>query len=229
MNSDKPPILPVYTTKAQTKEYYNKMSKFYDFLTGAFEGKFRNRAFKKLSIKEAEIVLEVGFGTGHCIKQMASLVGSNGKVFGIDLSTGMLDLTIKRLKKADLTDRVNLCCGDAMNMPYADNMFDAVFMSFTLELFDTPNIPKVLNEIKRTLKTTGRLGVFSLSKEDSQSTLLILYEWAHKKFPKYVDCRPIYLEQSLIEAGFNIIHKEKVSVYGLPGELVIGYNKNPKE
>ena len=107
-------------------------------------------------------------------------------------------------------------------MPYEDNKFDAVFMSFTLELFDTPEIPKLLGEIKRVLKTNGRLGVVSMSKENGDSKLLRLYEWLHEKFPRYVDCRPIYVEEAIKDAGFEIKHKEKVRLFGLPGEIVIG-------
>lgn len=68
-------------------------------------------------------------------------------------------------------------------MSYLTNKFDAVFMSFALELFDTPEIPKVLAEIKRVLKLNGRLGVVSMSKEDEDSILLRLYEWTHKRLP----------------------------------------------
>jgi demethylmenaquinone methyltransferase/2-methoxy-6-polyprenyl-1,4-benzoquinol methylase len=107
-------------------------------------------------------------------------------------------------------------------MPCEDNKFDAVFMSFTLELFDTPEIPKVLNEIKRVLKPKGRLGVVSMSKEDGDSILLRLYEWTHKKFPQYADCRPIYLEKSIKDAGFKIEYRKNVKLFGLPGTVVIG-------
>jgi demethylmenaquinone methyltransferase/2-methoxy-6-polyprenyl-1,4-benzoquinol methylase len=103
-------------------------------------------------------------------------------------------------------------------------MFDAVFMSFTLELFDTPEIPELLKEVKRVLKPGGRLGVASISREDGQSVLLRLYEWAHKKWPRYADCRPIYVQQSLSDAGYETKSKEKVKVFGLPGEIVVAIN-----
>ncbi|MBA7635754.1 hypothetical protein ES703_43358 [subsurface metagenome] len=94
-------------------------------------------------------------------------------------------------------------------------------MSFTLELFDTPEIPKVLEEVKRVLKPAGRLGVVSMSRGYGESTLLRLYEWAHKKLPKYVDCRPIYVERALIDAGYKIQSKEKARLMGLPLEITI--------
>jgi demethylmenaquinone methyltransferase/2-methoxy-6-polyprenyl-1,4-benzoquinol methylase len=214
-------------SKAQAKKAYDKISRFYDYFAGVFEKKYRNRALELLDIKKGEIVLEIGFGTGHCLKKMAELVGEEGKVYGIDISSGMLDVSRQRLEKAGLLDMVELYCGDASKLPYEDNKFDAVFMSFTLELFDTPEIPKILNEIKRVLKPNGRLGVVSMSKKDGDSILLKLYEWMHKKFPQYVDCRPIYVEQSIREAGFEIKYKEKVKLFGLPGEIVIAV-KPPK-
>lgn len=222
MNSKNHRVLRVYRTKVQAKESYDKISRFYDYFAGVFEKKYRNITLERLDIKRGETVLEIGFGTGHCLKQMAESVGEEGKVYGIDISSGMLEVSKRRLEEAGLLDRVKLYCGDALKMPYEDNKFDAVFMSFTLELFDTPEIPKVLDKIERVLKANGRLGVVSMSKEDGDSILLRMYEWTHKKFPKYADCRPIYIEQSIKDAGFEIEYKEKVKLFGLPGEIVIG-------
>ena len=219
-------VLRVLRTKEQAKKSYDKLSKFYDFLAGPFEGKYRARALEHLNIKKGEVVLEIGFGTGHCLEEIAKRVGEEGKAYGIDLSSGMLEITKKRLKKAGLLEKVELQCGDAAKLPYEEKKFDAVFMSFTLELFDTPEMPEVLNEIKRVLKPNGRLGVVSMSKENGKSKLLGLYEWAHNKFPKYVDCRPIYVEQSIKNVGFEIKHKEKIKLFGLSlGEVVVGINR----
>ncbi len=214
-------VLPVPRTKEEAKRLYDRISRVYDLFTWAFERKYANMALSHLSIKEGEAVLEIGFGTGHCLKRIAQSVGKSGKAYGIDISSGMLEVAKRRLEKTGLMDRVELFLGDAATLPYGDNTFDAVFMSFTLELFDTPEIPIMLNEIKRVLKLNGRLGLASISKENGQSTLLRLYEWVHNKWPKYVDCRPIYLEVSLRDAGYKIGKKEKVKLFGLPGEIII--------
>jgi len=214
-------ILRVYRTKEQAKRTYDEISGIYDLITGPFERKFRDMGLNQLDVKEGETVLEIGFGTGHCLEEIAKRVGGNGKAYGIDISSGMLDITRKRVEKKRLADRVELYCGDAMSMPYEDNMFDAVFMSFTLELFDTPETPAVLKEIKRVLKPKGRLGVVSMSKEDGESRLLKAYEWIHKNFPAIIDCRPIYVEKSIRDAGYSIKNKEKIKLFGLPGEIVV--------
>lgn len=222
MSSDLDTILRVTRTKAQAKESYDRLSPFYDLFAGGFEQKYRNMALKRLNIARGETVLEIGFGTGACLIQMAEAVGREGRVHGIDISSGMLVVSQRRLEKAGLEDRVELTCEDAMILPYADNTFDAVFMSFALELFDSPEIPQVLAEIKRVLIPNGRLGVVSMSKGHGSSSILRLYEWLHQKLPQLVDCRPIHVEGSIQDAGFAIQYEEKVILMGLPGDIVIG-------
>ena len=224
--STAPGILPVPRSKEEAKRFYDRISKVYDYLTGAFERKYAEMAVERLSVEEGESVLEIGFGPGHCLKRIAESVGQTGKVYGVDISSGMLEVTRRRLDKARLTKWVELYCGDAASLPYGDNTFDAAFMSFTLELFDTPEIPRLLEEVKRVLKPGGRIGVASMSKENGESLLLRLYEWAHRKWPKYVDCRPIYLEQSLRGSGYEIRKKEKVKLFGLPGEIVVAVKES---
>jgi ubiquinone/menaquinone biosynthesis C-methylase UbiE len=202
-------ILPVCRSKEEAERYYDRISKVYDYLAGTFERKYAEMALQRLSIKKGETLLEIGFGPGHSLKRMAESVGDEGRVYGVDISSGMVEVARRRLAKAGLTDRVELYRGDAAVLPYNAGMFDAVFMSFTLELFDTPDIPDILEEIKRVLKPGGRIGVAAMSREDERSLLLRLYERAHMKWPDYVDCRPIYVEQSIVAAGYGIRHKEK--------------------
>lgn len=216
------PVLPVPRSKEEAKRFYDRISTVYDYLTVAFERKHSEMALERLSVKEGERVLEIGFGSGHCLRQVAESVGKTGKAYGIDISQGMLDVARGKLDRAGLRDRVELCCGDAASLPYRDNTLDAVFMSFTLELFDTPEIPKVLEEVRRVLKPNRRVAVASMSKENGESTLVRLYEWAHRKWPRYVDCRPIYVAQSLRDGAFEITRKEKLKLFGLPGEIVVG-------
>jgi len=222
MSSNIQAVSRVTRTKDQAKASYDKMSPAYDYFAGIFERNYRNLALKRLNVARGETVLEVGFGTGHCLRQMAEAVGEEGKVYGIDISSGMLAISRRRLERAGLWNRVELTCDDATKMPYTDDKFDAVFTSFALELFDLPEIPQVLAEIRRVLKPNGRVGVVSMSKEGGTSILVRSYEWMHEKLPQYVDCRPIYVEQSIKDAGFVIQHKERVSLLGLPGDIVIG-------
>lgn len=219
--SRNPDILPVSRSKQDAKLFYNRISRFYDYFIGIFERKHTMNAVRGLRVTEGEIVLEIGCGSGYCLSQLANSVGETGMVYGVDISPCMLEIAKQRLDKAGLKDKVALYCEDAINLPFDSNIFDAVFMSFTLELFDTPEIPVLLNEIKRVLRSGGRISIVSMSRANGQSLLLNLYEWAHRTWPKYIDCRPVYLEQSLNEVGFKIWEKEKVRLFSLPCEIVI--------
>ena len=233
MNTDDNPrsgtsdILPVGRTKMEAKRFYDRVSGIYDHLTRAFERRFAEMALERLAAREGETVLEIGFGSGHCLTRIAEATGPEGKTHGIDISTGMLAVARKTLARSGLADRVCLSLGDAARLPYTENVFDAVFMTYALELFDTGEIPDVLEEIRRVLRPGGRLAVASLSREGSGSVMLRLYEWAHMKWPKYADCRPIYVERSLVESGYEVRTKEMVSWFGLPNEIVVAAKPGP--
>jgi ubiquinone/menaquinone biosynthesis C-methylase UbiE len=94
-------------------------------------------------------------------------------------------------------------------------------MSFTLEIFDTPEIPKVLSECKRVLKPDGRIVVVGVSKEGEGGALLHAFEWSHQHFPNLVDCRPIFVRQSLEAAGVRIDSVERKMMW-VPVEIVLG-------
>lgn len=123
--------------------------------------------------------------------------------------------------QADLTYRVNLYLGDARALPFRAGAFDAAFMGFTLEFFDTPEIPCILGQIRRGLSAGGRLGVVSLSKEGGPSRALRVYEWAHERLPVYFDCRPISLEESVKGVGYGVVSAERSRMAGLPVGVVV--------
>ena len=220
-------ILPVPRTKAEAKQAYDMLSRIYAYTLGLIRHNSAETALQRLSIMEEEAVLEVGFGTGDCLKQIPALVGPAGKAYGIDISRGMIERTKRSLEKAGLVGTVELCCGDATRLPFNENTFDAVFMSFTLEVFDTPDIPKVLAEILKVLKPGGRLGIVDMSKENGKSLFLWGYEWLHKKCPKYLGSRPIYAEQCLVDAGYQIRSKEEVKIFRVPTDIIVAIKAMP--
>ncbi|UCH57918.1 MAG: methyltransferase domain-containing protein [Candidatus Bathyarchaeota archaeon] len=217
-------ILPVTRSKGEAKRFYDRVSGIYDHLSGRFEHRFTERAVELLTLSDGESVLELGFGTGRGLVEVAGMVGDEVEILGVDLSTGMIRKSLERLRKTGDLRRVSLCCSDALNLPYRGGVFDAVFMAFTLELFDTPEIPIVLREVWKVLRPGGRLGAASLSKGDGGSLSVRIYEWGHRRWPTYLDCRPIFLEGSMIRAGFEVENTETLSMVGLPVEVVVGVN-----
>jgi ubiquinone/menaquinone biosynthesis C-methylase UbiE len=218
---DSLPIARVTRTKAEARMAYDRLSRWYDVLAGSSERKYTDRALEILAALPGESILEIGYGTGQALISLAKATGPTGKVTGIDLSPGMLSLARERVEKAGVSGWVHLDCGDAINLPYPEDSFQAILMSFTLELFDTPEIPRVLQECRRVLDPRGRIGIVAMDK--GQSNLAVrLYEQAHQRFPTLLDCRPIYASQAVAEAGFQIHKQVGFSMWGLPGEIVIG-------
>lgn len=217
----------ILRVKGEIKETYGKLSKIYAALEGRFEKKLRERGLRLLDVQKGDVVLEIGFGTGFTMVELAKAVGETGRVYGMDVTPEMVQLARERLKKEGIVIKVELSEADARNMPFKDNMFDNVYMASVLELFDTPDIPKVLAEIKRILKPNGKLEAVSMSKEDHEnSKFLRFYEWMHKKLSRYASCRPIYVEASIRDAGYKILRTDEIVLGRLfPMKFVISKPK----
>lgn len=209
----------VNRTKKQARHAYTKLSRFYDWFTSA-EAPFKRAGLELLATQPGETVLEIGFGTGESLLALANAAGANGHVCGVDLSAGMAAVARQKLRAADVFSRTSMFLGDGATLSMKAGAFDAVFISFTLELFDTPEIPHVLAEIRRVLKPDGRLAVVAMAKKPHDSPMVQLYEWAHRRFTVWVDCRPIFARAMVEAAGFRVQTVQAVSMFGLPVEII---------
>lgn len=216
-------ISRVNRSKESARLSYNRLSRWYDTISGNTEKKYRDWGLEKLSAQQDEKILEIGFGTGHCLVTLAQAVGASGRVTGLDISDGMLAIARDRLQKEGLNERVDLHLGDAAKLGFINaGTLDGVFMSFTLELFDNPEIPLVLRECHRVLKPGGRIAVVSMTKTDPPGAAVRIYEWFHEHMPDYADCRPIFARQAMEQSGFTIQSVSISSMWGLPVEIVLG-------
>lgn len=207
-----------------TQSFYDRISKAYDLIADSGERDARNQGIDALNLQAGESVLDIGYGTGSAVLELAKRVGVDGSVTGIDISPGMQSVAHEKVNESGTQAKVQLDVGSALALPYPDDTFDAVYTSFTLELFPAEDIPKVLAEARRVLKPDGRLGVVSMatvSEGKHDSVLEGVYKWSHHHFPHIVDCRPINLEKFVTDAGFEMIHDQRIEIWTMPVAVVV--------
>ncbi len=192
-----------------TRANYDRLSRWYDWFARG-EKHYAETGLRLLDLKPGAHILEIGCGTGHALRWLSD---AGARAVGLDLSAGMLARARQAIK-----ERAELCQGDALRLPFKPSSFNAVFLSFTLELFPDPEIPLLLAECRRVLRWDGRLGIAALAKENTR--MVRLYEWFHARWPQVVDCRPIYVHAVLIRAGFEMREARRMVMWGLPVEVV---------
>jgi len=207
----KPEMERVLRSKEQARKNYNSLSRWYDLFANS-EKRFTDIGIQMLDVGTNRSVLEIGCGTGYAL---AKFTNTSRNIFAIDLSEKMLKVARRKTHNKD----AEFCQADGLSIPFPNGQFDCVFVSFTLELFDTPEIPITLTEIHRVLKQGGKLGVVCLVKQDMFT--IRIYEWFHRQMPTLVDCRPIYLQPAIKDAGFHIQRSMVKTMWGLPVEIVI--------
>ncbi|MEE8372554.1 MAG: arsenite methyltransferase [Dehalococcoidia bacterium] len=108
------------------------------------------------SLKEGEVVLDLGSGAGIDCFLAANKVGKSGKVIGIDMTSEMLQRARDNAKEGGY-DNVEFRLGEIENLPVADNTADAVISNCVINL--SPDKGRVFGEAHRALKPGGRVMV----------------------------------------------------------------------
>ncbi len=105
-------------------------------------------------------MLDVATGTGDFAIEALKL--NPTKVYGIDISSGMLEVGKEKMKKKGFDDRIELTLADSENLPFETEFFDAITVGFGVRNFE--NLEKGLSEMNRVLKPKGKAAVLEFSK-----------------------------------------------------------------
>jgi len=141
--------------KDQVTQMFDTISGSYDELNRVIslgiDVKWRKKVVDLVAKKNPENILDIATGTGDLAILMTQT--SAKKIVGLDLSLGMLDVGKQKIIDKNLTERIEMVVGDSENIPYPDNYFDAITVSFGIRNFET--LEKGLAEIYRVLKPNG--------------------------------------------------------------------------
>ena len=149
--------------KEQVAEMFDNIAGNYDFLNHflslGIDIYWRKQLVKHLKKQAPKTILDVATGTGDLA--IAMLKAKPEKVIGIDISNGMLEVGRKKMKEKSLDHIITLQQADSEELPYEDNSFDAVCVSFGARNFE--NLEKGLTEMRRVLRDGGQLYILEFS------------------------------------------------------------------
>ena len=141
--------------KEQVANMFNTISPQYDFLnhllSGGIDIIWRKKAIKLLQNKGIKTMLDIATGTGDFAIEALKI--NPEKIVGVDISEGMLSFGQEKIKKMGLEKTIQLQKGDSEKLPFSDNSFDAVIVSFGVRNFE--NLQKGLTDMFRVTKPGG--------------------------------------------------------------------------
>jgi demethylmenaquinone methyltransferase/2-methoxy-6-polyprenyl-1,4-benzoquinol methylase len=206
-------------------ETYHRLAAPYDWFVTPLQTGTRQRALDLLAIEREEHVVEVGCGPGHAVVALAERVGPEGAVVGLDAAASMADRARRRAVREGAKTHIEICLGDARSLPFRANVADIAFIEDTLELFAEDEIPTVVGELKRILRSDGRLCVVTMERAGAEDDLFVrAHDWLFERVPGYerFGCRPIYASRTLEEAGFVVERQEHLDrAWVWPVEILI--------
>jgi arsenite methyltransferase len=110
-------------------------------------------------IEDGTYVLDVGCGVGATPSYLAKELDC--RVMGVDLVDKMIEQSRKRAKSEDVEDRVEFRVADARELPFEDNLFDAVIMESVNVFFDDKS--QAMREYIRVVKLGGYVGMTEMT------------------------------------------------------------------
>jgi len=142
------------------------------------EDKFREDVLSKLHLQDGQSILITGTGAGNDLPYISKKIGKLGEIYAQDFSMQMLLSAHDRVvnKYGINRDNIYFSLSDAVNLPFKDDSFDAVYHFGGINIFS--DIRKAITEMDRVVKDSGRVvfgdeGVAPWLKETEIGQMLI--------------------------------------------------------
>ena len=155
------PSLP----KKNAWKIFDRISKTYDstnrIISLGMDRSWRKKIAGYLPEGDNLYLLDLATGTGDQIIALMENSSRLNKAVGIDLSEGMLKIAKQKLSMKAYGERIELKRADAQELPFLNNEFDVATMTFGIR--NVSDVSKTLKEIRRVLKSGGKLLLLEFS------------------------------------------------------------------
>jgi ubiquinone/menaquinone biosynthesis C-methylase UbiE len=187
------------------------------------------RLLVRRCVRQGDLVLDAGGGTGLATVLAADAVGPTGSVVLMDLSPGMLGMAEERFASGGLQARVSLEIGDILCMPFPDGRFDVVLSTYSVcPLVDPAGGVK---EMYRVLRPGGLLGI-AHSSEPRNGVVRWLadrVEDAVWKWPQLsLGCRSVSVLPHLRELGGELVSCRQIGIPLWPFNVIVVQKPDPE-
>lgn len=182
MSTDPPPKRDTLIAASDNQAMFNRIAKRYDLMNKiismGLDKKWRKRAIQTLGPERDGRYLDVGAGTGDLLIEIAETAsGAIGN--GIDPAREMMAIGRRKTIDAGLDQRISFQSGDAMRLPYRDDVFDGVILGFCIR--NVEDRMRALAEFLRVLRPAGRLVILELTVPSNG-----ISKWGHRIFTSTV-------------------------------------------
>jgi phosphatidylethanolamine/phosphatidyl-N-methylethanolamine N-methyltransferase len=136
--------------ESSTRIIYDFQSLFYDITFGRLVRRRIAKGISHVNVRPTDLVLDLGIGTGMSL----DFYPRHGKIVGVDLSRGMLRKCRQKVENRP-PHQLTLLQANALNLPFADNTFDSVFISHVISVVSDPC--QLITEAQRVAKPDAKL------------------------------------------------------------------------
>jgi ubiquinone/menaquinone biosynthesis C-methylase UbiE len=144
------------SAKQEIVGVFSRAAPSYDVVGPRQFSYFAGRLVEFVDPESGSELLDVATGTGATLLAVAERLADSGRLVGVDLSPEMLERAAVRVRERSLVN-VSLHLMDAEALEFADESFDCVLSSFGLS--SLPDQPGALQEFRRVLRPSGRIGL----------------------------------------------------------------------
>ncbi len=159
------PSVSLEKTQNRIGSMFDRIAATYDFLNHTLslglDIQWRNRAVRSLPARKNDLVLDVATGTGDLAFALLR-ARPKARIVGVDLARNMLRIAREKRRRQGIAERCySVLAGDALQLPFSDNRFDALMIAYGIR--NVPDMGRALKEFHRVLKPGGHLLVLEFS------------------------------------------------------------------